>query len=243
MTEPAASVSEAAEQGAKCSAPPCYTYGIYVIIYAKDPESAPEAVRFLREHFLRQLDGREPGAITTTLVPPTPEEPTAIRLFELWKTAEDYAAHEVSEHLKLNMENIKPLVDLDRTVLVKSGEVEHFAMPDFAGAPRVGIAVDLKAKDAESAKQVVDFSREHFTRQLDGREPGATSAASFPPTAEEPTTIRYVEHWRTADDYTAHEASENLKVHLTNLGPLILEDTLHIAKFAGAEQFIRSDVQ
>mmetsp|Transcript_52950 Transcript_52950/g.106266 ORF Transcript_52950/g.106266 Transcript_52950/m.106266 type:complete len:262 (-) Transcript_52950:123-908(-) len=220
---------------------PSYASGIYVVLHAKDAESAPKLLQFLKEHFIRQLDGREPGAITCTLAPPTADEPTAVRLFELWKTAADYDAHTASENLKRNGENIGPYMDPDRTLLVKSDEVEHFARPGYPGEPRVGIAVDLKAKDEESARKVVEFSREHFGRQLDGREPGATSAAMLPPTAGEPTTIRYFEHWRTDEDYAAHQTSEHLKLHLDNISPLILGDTLRIVKFSGAEQFGRSD--
>mmetsp|Transcript_9164 Transcript_9164/g.15166 ORF Transcript_9164/g.15166 Transcript_9164/m.15166 type:complete len:323 (+) Transcript_9164:120-1088(+) len=62
----------------------------------------------------------------------------------------------------------------------------------------------------------------HFTRQLDGREPGATCATIIEPGKETPDTWHLFEQFKSKADYDLHNApNENLKLFLELAGPLL----------------------
>lgn len=85
---------------------------------------------------------------------------------------------------------------------------------------RYGIFVTLKAKDGKMG-ELLELSKGHFARQLDGREPNATCASILVPTPEEPNTIRYFEQWKAKGDYDSHKLHENLKVFFDSAIPLL----------------------
>lgn len=70
-------------------------------------------------------------------------------------------------------------------------------------------------------KDLIDISKGHFIRQLDGREPNAAGAAILEPLAEEPNTLRFWEQWQTKEDCDLHSApNENLQAFIDLAGPL-----------------------
>lgn len=84
-----------------------------------------------------------------------------------------------------------------------------------------GILVQGKVK-AEKWLELKAILNGHFTRQLDGREPGATCATIIEPDKENPDTFRLFEQWKSKADYDLHSApNENLKLFLELAGPLL----------------------
>jgi len=62
-------------------------------------------------------------------------------------------------------------------------------------AERYGIIVTLKAKEGK-IDELLEVSKGHFVRQLDGREPNATCASIIAPLPDDPNTVRFFEQVR-----------------------------------------------
>mmetsp|Transcript_64723 Transcript_64723/g.75975 ORF Transcript_64723/g.75975 Transcript_64723/m.75975 type:complete len:116 (-) Transcript_64723:135-482(-) len=89
--------------------------------------------------------------------------------------------------------------------------MEHFEKQATPGQ-KYGILVEVAVKDGKM-EDFMELAREHFQRQLDGREENATLASISVPTDEHPNTLRFFEQWESQADYDpAHTESENLKV-------------------------------
>lgn len=80
-----------------------------------------------------------------------------------------------------------------------------------------GIVVLGKVKEGKYSefRAVADG---HFSRQLDGREPGATCAAILEPPEDEPESWCFFEQWQTEAEYDAHTKTENLKLFMNLTG-------------------------
>ena len=60
-------------------------YGIVVVLKAKEGK-IDELIELGKGHFVRQHDGREPGATCASIIMPLPDEPNTVRFFEqVWK--------------------------------------------------------------------------------------------------------------------------------------------------------------
>lgn len=69
-----------------------------------------ELIAFSKQHFVHQLDGREPKAYCATLVMPTPEEPNTIRLVEQWDDAEGLDYHRSTSLMETWKATVLPLL-------------------------------------------------------------------------------------------------------------------------------------
>ena len=90
-------------------------------------------------------------------------------------------------------------------------------------AERYGIIATIKAKEGK-IDELIEICKDHFVRQLDGREPNATLASIVMPLPDDPNTVRLFEQWVTKEDYELHsKPNENLQVFLDMVGPILAE--------------------
>jgi len=192
-------------------------YGIIATLKIVDGKME-EALGLAEGHFTRQLDGREPNATGAAILKPLEDEPNTLRFWEQWKTKEDYDIHAVpNENLKDFFDNVGP--HLDGAPDVVATTMEHFEQKATAGK-KYGILVEFVVKDGKM-EDLMKQAREHFERQLDGREVNATFASISKPDDEHPNTLRFLEQWETKTDYDpAHTESEHLKLFFESAGEL-----------------------
>jgi len=184
-------------------------YGIIAELKIQDGKME-EVIKLAQGHFERQLDGREPNATGAAILKPLADEPNMLRFWEQWKTKEDYDAHAApNDNLKVFFESVGPHLDGAPNLIVTP--MEHFEKQATPGK-KYGILVEVAVKDGKMA-DLLKLAREHFQRQLDGREVNATLASISMPNSEHPNTLLFFEQWETQADYDpAHTESENLKV-------------------------------
>ena len=56
-------------------------YGLVVTLKAKEGKT-DELLEIAKGHFMRQHDGREPGATCASIIMPLPDDPNTVRFFE-----------------------------------------------------------------------------------------------------------------------------------------------------------------
>eukprot|EP00656_Telonema_subtile_P052783 TRINITY_DN7441_c0_g1_i1.p2 TRINITY_DN7441_c0_g1~~TRINITY_DN7441_c0_g1_i1.p2 ORF type:complete len:107 (+),score=36.50 TRINITY_DN7441_c0_g1_i1:122-442(+) len=99
-------------------------YGILVTMQAK-PGKISELLEVLNGHFVRQHDGREPGALRATIMEPTEAAPDTLKLFEQWDTKEAYEQHAAPN------ENLQVLFDAAGPLFASPPVAEPFSMQHF----------------------------------------------------------------------------------------------------------------
>jgi len=193
-------------------------YGIIAELKIQDGKME-EVIGLAQGHFKRQLDGREPNATGAAILKPLADEPNMLRFWEQWKTKEDYDVHAApNDNLKVFFDSAGPHLDGAPNLIVTP--MEHFEKQATPGQ-KYGILVEVTVKDGKM-EDFMKLAREHFQRQLDGREVNATLASISVPSSEDPNTLRFFEQWESKDDYDpAHTKSENLKEFFGAAGPLM----------------------
>jgi quinol monooxygenase YgiN len=85
-------------------------YGIIATFKAKEGK-IDELIEICKDHFVRQLDGREPNAALATIIMPLPDDSNTVRLFEQWLTKDDYELHsKPNENLQVCLDKVEPIV-------------------------------------------------------------------------------------------------------------------------------------
>mmetsp|Transcript_6632 Transcript_6632/g.14124 ORF Transcript_6632/g.14124 Transcript_6632/m.14124 type:complete len:106 (-) Transcript_6632:1470-1787(-) len=86
-------------------------YGLVVTLKAKEGK-INELLEIAKGHFMRQHDGREPGATCASIVMPLPDEPNTVRFFEQWTDKESYDLHSApNENLQVFLEAAGSILD------------------------------------------------------------------------------------------------------------------------------------
>mmetsp|Transcript_36977 Transcript_36977/g.73189 ORF Transcript_36977/g.73189 Transcript_36977/m.73189 type:complete len:231 (-) Transcript_36977:132-824(-) len=173
-----------------------------------------------RGHFVRQHDGREPGAQFAAILMPSEAEPDVCSFFEQWGTKEDYDAHSApNENLKFFLDNFGGL--LAEPPSIRQGTMQHWFRQGSTGT-KYGIIVKFNIAEGKM-DDFVALACAHFDRQHDGREANANMATILQPAAEEDAnTVYFFEQWESQADYEAHSApNENLQVFLDTVPTLV----------------------
>lgn len=207
-------------------------YGILLELKSKDGKM-DELLEMSKEHFNRQLDGREPNATCASILLPTTENPNTVSFWEQWTSKEDYDLHAnpPNENLLHFFGIATPLLDGPPSLV--ECPMEHFELHNTAGT-KYGIIVETKIQP-KNMDEMMNASRGHFERQLDGREPNATCASILTAVTktdggegeETRQTLRFFEQWEAKTDYDpTHKNSENLKAFFGVAGKLMEETSL-----------------
>merc|ERR1719198_966593 len=105
-------------------------FAIVVTGKAKDAAAAEELVALNKKHALQQLED-EPNALSYTvyrqagMMGPLPKDDVTVQWMEVWKSAEDYAAHKGTKHLAENGPKMQALCQ-DTIAVLEFGKTKRF---------------------------------------------------------------------------------------------------------------------
>eukprot|EP00586_Coscinodiscus_wailesii_P023052 CAMPEP_0172504652 /NCGR_PEP_ID=MMETSP1066-20121228/180446_1 /TAXON_ID=671091 /ORGANISM="Coscinodiscus wailesii, Strain CCMP2513" /LENGTH=221 /DNA_ID=CAMNT_0013280927 /DNA_START=48 /DNA_END=713 /DNA_ORIENTATION=+ len=197
-------------------------HGILCTIKVKDGKMN-EFLELAKGHFQRQHDGREPNATAASILLPITETSNSVTFWEQWKTKAGYDLHSApNENLQFFMDHAGTLFDGPPS-LIETPMIHFEQMPkekdgksNNTDGDKYGILAELKVPD-EHLETVKQASHDHFLRQFDGREPGATCAAIL-----QTTPLHFFEQWETKADYDPkHTEGDNLKHFADTAGKLL----------------------
>ena len=218
-------------------------YGVVMLLSTKDAAAA----RALVEADAKKQVVEEKRAVNFTVFgvpgPPTagnapPPEALVKNKHASIALFNDKASYHDGEHKERTVEFHKQLMDASLTGDMMAdfaggfmGELVHIDKEPTADAPVYSIYVTAKAKDAAKARELVEVLKAHGSTQL-AAEPNALRFAIFhpggdlPPQYTDDVTVRFVEQWRSLEDYEAHKTTPHLAAAGQRLGELCSDISL-----------------